>query len=61
MFTKFSVVNFLLMACNQRYPTRIENNSTQNTRQIIYFIIVSMNLSEVYMFDQVININCRPL
>ena len=39
-FTKFSVVNFLIMACNQRYPTSIENSSAQNTRQIIYFIIV---------------------
>ena len=46
-FTKFSVVNFLLIACNQRYPTNIENSSTQNTRLIICFIIVSMNLFEV--------------
>ena len=45
--TKFSVVNFLLMVCNQRYPTNIENSSTQNTRLMIYFIIVSMNLFEV--------------
>ena len=60
-FTKFFVVNFLQMACNQRYPTNIENSSTQNTRLIIYFIIVSMNLSEVSMFDLVININCRCL
>ena len=25
------------MACNQRYPTNIENSSTQNTRPIGYF------------------------
>ena len=49
------------MACNHRYPTNIENSSAQNTRQIIYFIIVSMKLFEVYMFDLVININCRHL
>ena len=60
-FTKFSVVNFLYMACNQRYPTNIENSSTQNIRQIIFFIIVSMNLFEFKMFDLVININYRYL
>ena len=60
-FTKFSVVNFLQMACNHRYPTNIENSSTQNTRLIIYFIIVSMNLFEVKMFIIVININYRYL
>ena len=49
------------MASNQRYPTNIENSSTQNTRLIICFIIVSMNLFEVQMFDLVININCRHL
>ena len=49
------------MACNHRYPTNIENSITQNTRLIIYFIIVSMNLFEVYMFDLVININYRHL
>ena len=43
-FTKFYVVNFLYKACNERYPTNIEKSSTQNTRQIIHFIIVSMNL-----------------
>ena len=47
------------MACNHRYPTNIENSSTQNTRLIIYFIIVSMNLFEVKIFNIVININCR--
>ena len=46
-FTTFSVVNFLYTACNQRYPTNIENSSTQNTRLIKYFIIVSVNLFEV--------------
>ena len=28
----------------KRYPTNIENSSTQNTKPMIYFIIVSMNL-----------------
>ena len=46
-FTKFSVVNFLEMACNHHYPTNIENSSTQNKRLFIYLIIVSMNLFEV--------------
>ena len=32
------------MACNQRYPVNIENSSTQNTKLIIYFIKVSVNL-----------------
>ena len=49
------------MACNHSYPTNIENSSTQNTRLIIYFIIVSMDLFEVKMFNIVININCRHL
>ena len=49
------------MACNHRYPTHIENSITQNTRLILYFIIVSMNLFEVKMFDLVININCRDV
>ena len=49
------------MACNHRYPTNIENSSTQNTRLIIYIIIVSLNLFEVKMFNIVININCRHL
>ena len=38
-FTKFAMVSFLSMACNQRYPTNIENTSTQNmykTNRIIY-------------------------
>ena len=30
------------IACNQRYPTDIENSSTQNTRPIGYFTKVSM-------------------
>ena len=34
------------MACNQRYPTNIENSSTQNTRLIGYFTKVSMKLFE---------------
>ena len=46
-FTKFSVVSFLYMACNQRYPTNIENGSIQNTRLIKYFTKVSMNLFEL--------------
>ena len=46
-FTKFSVVSFLKMACNQRYPTNIENSSTQNTRLIGYFTKVSMKLFEL--------------
>ena len=46
-FTKFSVVRFLYIACNHRYPTNIENSSILNTRLIIYFIIESMNLFEV--------------
>ena len=41
--TKFFVFNFLKIACNQRYPTNIENSSAQNTRLILYFIIVSMS------------------
>ena len=49
------------MACNHRYPTNIENSSILNTRLIIYFIIESMNLFEVKMFDLVININYRHL
>ena len=51
------------MACNQRYPTNIENSSTQNTRLIIYFIVpvVSMNLFEISMIGLAININCRHL
>ena len=44
------------MTCNHRYPTNIENSSTQNTRLIIYFIKVSMDLFEVKMFNIVINI-----
>ena len=60
-FTKFSMVSFLLMACNQRYPTNIENCSTQNTRLIGYFTKVSMKLFELLMVDRVININCRHL
>ena len=60
-FTKFSVVSFLLMACNQRFPTNIENSSTQNTRLIGYFTKVSMTLFELLMVDRVININCRHL
>ena len=43
-FTKFSVVSFLLMACNQRYPTNIENSSTQNTRLIGHFTEAPMKL-----------------
>ena len=39
------------MACNHRYPTNIENSSILNTRLIIYFIIESLNLFEVLMFD----------
>ena len=27
-FAKFSLVSFLLMVCNQCYPTNIENSST---------------------------------
>ena len=46
-FTKFSVVSFLEMACNQRYPTNIENSSTQNTRLIGHFTKVSMELFEL--------------
>ena len=46
-FTKFSVVSFLKMACNQRYPTNIENSSTQNTRLIGYIAKVSMKLFEL--------------
>ena len=46
-FTKCSVVSFLLMACNQRYPTNIENSSTQNTRLIGYFTKVSTELFEL--------------
>ena len=42
------------MACNHRYPTNIENSSTQNKRLIIYYMIVSMNLFEVKMFNIVI-------
>ena len=49
------------MACNHRYPTNIENSSILNTRLIIYFMIESMNLFEVYMFDLVININNKHL
>ena len=49
------------MACNHRYPTNNKNSSTQNTRLIIYFIIVSMNLFEVKMFNIAININRRHL
>ena len=33
----------------------------KNTRLIIYFILVSMNLFEIKMFTIVININCRHL
>ena len=43
-FTKFSVINFLNMACNQRYPTNIENSRALNTRLIVYFAKVSMKL-----------------
>ena len=49
------------MASNHRYPTNVKNSSTQNTRLIIYFVIVSMNLFEVKLFNIVININCRHL
>ena len=42
------------MACNHRYPINIENSSTQNKRLIIYYMIVSMNLFEVKMFNIVI-------
>ena len=41
--TKFFMFNFLKTACNQRYPPNIENSSAQNTRLILYFIIVSMS------------------
>ena len=46
-FTKFSVVNFLQMACNQRYPTKIENGSIQNRKLINYLTKVSMKLFEL--------------
>ena len=49
------------MACNHRYPTKIENSSTQNTILIIYFIIVSINLFEIKICNIVINTNCRHL
>ena len=49
------------MACNQRYPTNIENSSTQNTGLIGCFTKVSMKLFELEMVDRVININCRHL
>ena len=35
------------MASNQRYPTDIENSSTQNERLIGYFTKVSMKLFEL--------------
>ena len=39
-FTKFSVISFLEMACNQRYPTNIKNSKTQSTRLIRYILTV---------------------
>ena len=52
---------FSVMACNQYYPTNIENSSTQYTILIGYFPIVLMKLFELYMFELDINTNCRHL
>ena len=61
MFSYVFCGQFSVNGLQSTLPHKLENSSTQNTKLIIYFIIASMNLFEVEMFNLVTNINCRHL